>query len=222
MNGQQIRHGIAGGGQSQIWSIDNFGNQRCAARNFDGLAAVRRFVATGAPALSCICAAEIFGPWKLVAAVIDHVVAADPRHDLRTQLFNLDLNGNGGHDQERLQYVRGNHDPQGNQTKWSFSGQAGFRPREGGLDGGDKIVPPRRPLDLQLGKIVPGLTKQDNFPDLESVAHAGSLLRVGTVISIVSPICVFVSDNVRLGSSSTDAASRRTGATRHGRSSAWA
>ena len=105
---------------------------------------------------------------------------------------------------------------------------ASFRPRQGRLDRGDKIAPPRRPLHLQLGRIVPGpaivprFTKEDNFPDLESLAHAGSLLRVGTVISIVSPICVFVSANVRLGSSSTDAARRRTGATRHGRISAWA
>jgi hypothetical protein len=154
-------------------------------------------------------------------------MAADAGHHLWTQLFNFDLNGNGRNDQERLQYVRGNHDSQGNQPEWSFPGQASFRSRQGGLDGGGKIAPARRPLDLQLGgivpgfPIVPGLTKQDNFPDLESLAHAGSLLRVGTVISIVSPICVFVSANVRLGSSSTDAARRRTGATRHGRSSAW-
>src|SRR5437868_1358928 len=90
------------------------------------------------------------------------------------------------------------------------------------LDGRDKILPARRPLDLQLGQVVPGLTKEDNFPDLESLAHAGSLLGVGTVISIVSPISVFVSASVWLGSSSTDVARRRTGATRQGRSSAWA
>ena len=188
MNGQQIRYGVAGGGQSQVRSVDNFGNQRCAARNFDGLAAVGRLVATGAPALSCICAAEIFCAWKLVATVVDDVMAADTRYNLRTQLFNFDLNGNQRDDQERLQYVRGNHDPQGNQAEWSFSGQASFRARQGRLDGGEKIAPARRPLDLQLGQIVAGLTKQYNFPDLESLAHAGSLLRVGTVISIVSPI----------------------------------
>jgi hypothetical protein len=103
---------------------------------------VGRFVTPGAPNFSCVCAAEIFGAWKLVATVIDHVMAADARHNLRTQLFNFDLNGNRRHDQERLQYVRGNHDPPRNQTEWSFSGEASFRPRQAGLDGSDKIAPP--------------------------------------------------------------------------------
>ena len=111
MNRQQIRYRIAGGRQSQIRSIDDFGNKRCAARYFDGLAAVGRLVAPGAPGLPCVCAAEIFRARKLVATVIDHVMTADTRHNLRTQLFNLDLNGDRREDDERLQYVRGNHDP---------------------------------------------------------------------------------------------------------------
>ena len=60
MNRQQIRYCITGGRQSHIRSIDNFGNQRCTARNFDGLAAVGRFVASGASCFSSVCTAEIF------------------------------------------------------------------------------------------------------------------------------------------------------------------
>jgi hypothetical protein len=36
----------------------------------------------------------------------------------------------------------------------SFSGQARGRAREGGGDGGDKLLPSRRPLDQQLGRFV--------------------------------------------------------------------
>ena len=63
-----------------------------------------------------ICAAEILRAWKLVATVIDHVMTADTRHNLRTQLFNLDLNGDRREDDERLRI-----EDDGRQNLWRLT-----------------------------------------------------------------------------------------------------
>jgi hypothetical protein len=76
-----------------------------------------RFFAARFSSAPRFSAAEILGAWQFVTAVIDHIVAGDSGRDIRLQFVDLHLHENCGGDQESLQYVGGNHNPQGNQAK---------------------------------------------------------------------------------------------------------
>jgi hypothetical protein len=130
-------------------------------------------VAAGFSRASCFRAAEVLSAREFVAAVIDHIVARGGRYDNRTQLVNLHLHKNCGHDQESFQDIGGDHDPKGNQAEWGFSGEPGLGTRKRGLDRAQELVPRRRPFHEQLGECTAG---HDGFFEFESRAHAGSCL----------------------------------------------
>jgi hypothetical protein len=70
--------------------------------------------------------AEILGAWQLVAAVIDHIMAGDSGRDIWLQFIDLHLHKYCCGDQESLQNVGGDHDPQRNQAKRGLSCKPGF------------------------------------------------------------------------------------------------
>jgi hypothetical protein len=85
-----------------------------------------RLVATCAPCASRFGAAEIFGAGKLVAAVVDYVVARKPGCNEGAQLRNLYLHDDCGKNQESFQKIGRDHDAQWNQTEGRLPGQTPF------------------------------------------------------------------------------------------------
>ena len=181
------------GGQGEIRSVNYLGYQRAAADHSDGLAAMIGFVASADACFPRLGASQVFGTREFVTAVIDDIMTAQTLYNLRPQLLNFDLNGENRQDHECLHDIGGNHDSQRDQSEGGFAGQPGLGAGKRRFDRGDKILPTRRPFHLQLGHVVTRLTDDNNFLDLESLAHFGRVLRVGGVMSIVSPISVFVS-----------------------------
>jgi hypothetical protein len=76
-----------------------------------------RFISASFARVPSFSAANILGAWEFVAAVIDHVVAGESGRNVRSQLLDLYLDEDRREDQERLQHVRRDHDPQRDQAK---------------------------------------------------------------------------------------------------------
>jgi hypothetical protein len=188
MNREQIGDGVLGSGKLQIGSVDHFGDEGSAPRNLNRLCTMMCFLSARDALGTRFGAAEILGPRKFVTAVVDDVMRRNPGSDIRPQFRNLGGNDDSGKDQKGLHYIGGDHDPQGNQAKGSFSRQAGFGASEGRADRLEEVSPPRRPLDQQPGRI----GAFDRLIELKSLNHQGSGRSLERVITIVSPTSVFV------------------------------
>ena len=103
LNGQQVRHRVARGRKLKVGRVHDFGNERAAARNLDGLGAMVRFVAAAAAGGSGFSAAQILGAGQLLAAVIDHIVTRKSGRDEGTQLGDLHLDRDRRENQKGLQ-----------------------------------------------------------------------------------------------------------------------
>ena len=71
-----------------------------------------------------LSAADILGAWEFVAAVVDYVVAGESGRNVRSQFVNLHLDEDRRDDQEPLQHVRRDHDPQRDQAKRGLARKA--------------------------------------------------------------------------------------------------
>jgi hypothetical protein len=85
-----------------------------------------RLFAAGLSGTPCFRAAEVLCAWQFVAAVIDHIMAGNSGRNVWLQFIDLHLHKYCGGDQKGFQDVGGDHDPQRNQAKRSFSCQPGF------------------------------------------------------------------------------------------------
>jgi hypothetical protein len=218
LDGEQVRDGIAGRGQLQIGCVHDFGDERSAPCNLDGLRVVKGFLASGGAGRSRLGSAEILHARQFVTAEIDDVMAGDCRDCVGPKLRDLCLKKDDSENDDGLDHVRRDHDPEGDQSEGSFSGEASFGAREGGADRFEEVAPARRPVDEQGRSIVRvGSSTGDGLFELKSLGHQECWwLSLERVISIVSPISVFVCTTVWHGSSSTELAWRRIGAKRQG------
>src|SRR5262249_31678698 len=88
---EQVGHSVRRGRELQVRGIDHLGDERFAARNFDGLSAMVRFLPSGLARSAGLGSAEILGARQFVAAVIDHVMTGDPRHDIWAEIIDFYL-----------------------------------------------------------------------------------------------------------------------------------
>ena len=136
----------------------------------DGLGSVMRIVTTGAAGGSGLCAAQVFGARQFVAGIIDHFIRTHFGCRVGAQFINLAWKNYHNKDQEGFQQEGGKRSSVGENTVRGFAGQARTGAGEGGADGGDEVLPPRRPLDQELGRIVQ-MTKLDGVFELECIGH---------------------------------------------------
>jgi hypothetical protein len=76
-------------------------------------------------------------------------------------------NHDEGEEQKRFEKPGGKQSAIGKKTVRGFPGQASAGAAKGGADRGDELVPGRRPLDQELGRLV----ELGRFFELESVGH---------------------------------------------------
>ena len=136
----------------------------------DGLGPVMRLVATGAAGGSGLGAAQIFSARQFVAGIIDHLIGLHLGWCVGAKLGNLLRDNDQDKQHERFQQQRSQHACVGENTVRGFAGQTRSRAGEGGADGGDELLPSRRPLDQELGRVVQ-ITKLDRVFELESMSH---------------------------------------------------
>jgi hypothetical protein len=127
------------------------------------------FTAAGPAAGSRLRAAEIFGARQFGATVVDDVVTGKSGGYEGPQLRDLHLHKDRGQDEKRLHYIGGDHNAQGDQSEWSFAGEAPFGPHERGANRGEELVPGRRPVDQQFRRVV---TFDDGLFEFEGFNHA--------------------------------------------------
>jgi hypothetical protein len=136
----------------------------------NGLGSVMRFVTTGAAGGSGLGAAQVFSARKFVAGVIDHFIRLHLGRSIGAKLGNLFRDNDQDKQHERFQQQRSQKACVGENTVRGFAGQARAGAGEGGTDGGDEILPSRRPLDQELGRVVQ-ITKLDRVFELERIGH---------------------------------------------------
>jgi hypothetical protein len=159
LEGEKVGDGAGGGGQSKIRSVDDLLCERPAASDVNRLSTVMRFPATSAAFDASLGAAQIFGAWQFVARVIDHFIGLQPGRSIGTEVSNLLRKNYQDKDKECFQQDRSEHAAVGKNTVRGFASQAPFRAGKGRADGGSKLLPTRRPLDQELGRVV----KLDRF-----------------------------------------------------------
>lgn len=121
---------------------------------------------SGAAGDAGLSSAEVFGARQFVAGVVDHFVGLQLGRGVGTQAGNLPRKNRDDEQQERLKQQRSQHAAVGKNAVRSFAREARSGASERRTDGGDELVPTRRPFDQQLGRIVK--LDDPDFFELES------------------------------------------------------
>ncbi len=134
-----------------------------------------RFLTARAAGYAGLRTAEVFGPRQFIAGVINHFIRLQLRWRVGAELVNLSRKNDDDKQQERLQQPRSQHAPVGKNAVRSFSRQAPAGAGKCRADGGDKLFPPRGPLDQQLRRVVKFYDR--DFFELESFDQSVNVFR---------------------------------------------
>jgi hypothetical protein len=126
-----------------------------------------RFLTSGPSSGAGVGAAEVLDVRQFIARVVDHPIGLQPGWSVGAEAVNLLRKHDDDEHAEAFEQQRGDHAPVRSNTVGSFAGQARARAAKGRTDGGDELLPARRPLDQQLGRVV----KLDRVFELESISH---------------------------------------------------
>ena len=176
LESEQVGNGFIGGGKLEVRSIDHLRRQRSAASHANRLSAVTCFLASGAARSPGLRSTQVFGARQFVAGIVNHFIGFQLRRRVGSKLVDL-LRKNDHHkQQERLQQPRSEDAHVRENSVRGFASQAFARAPECRPDGGDEILPARRPFDQQLGRIVE--LNDHYFVELESHGQGVSVLRL--------------------------------------------
>ena len=121
---------------------------------------------SGAAGGAGLSSAEVFGARQFVAGIVDHFVGLQLGRGVGTKAGNLTRKNRDDEQQKRLNQQRSQHAAVGKNAVRSFTREARSGTSKRRTDGGDELVPTRRPFDQQLGRIVK--LDDPDFFELES------------------------------------------------------